>query len=338
MKYILNETPLRTTNGFRINDISLELDLNKEIDLENLQSDISDDISVDSKLSDKYSTNIGLEFDKKLLTNINVLRTTDKVQKFKHNLKDSIRVHDINVNVDNGLSSYLYFAFESGDDTSSINNTNLNINADNNSKLNITLLNKTGKDTKSFISINSNVYNSSELTINIIDLSGSIRLYNVKSNTNENSTSILNNIYIGKKDELIDLNYHYANKGKLSNNIIEVQGILDDNSKKHFKGTIDFIEGAKSSIGHENENCLILSNEAISRSLPMMLCGEEDVDGSHSVSSGKLDNNKLFYLMSRGLSKNEATKMLISSNLYKVINNIPLEIKNEIEDLLDLYI
>ena len=60
MKYILNETPLRTTNGFRINDISLELDLNKEIDLENLQSDISDDISVDSKLSDKYSTNIGL--------------------------------------------------------------------------------------------------------------------------------------------------------------------------------------------------------------------------------------------------------------------------------------
>nr|MCR5787616.1 hypothetical protein [Bacilli bacterium] len=89
MKYILNETPLRTTNGFRINDIILELDLNKEIDLENLQSDISDDISVDSKLSDKYSTNIGLEFDKKLLTNINVLRTTDKVQKFKYNLKDS---------------------------------------------------------------------------------------------------------------------------------------------------------------------------------------------------------------------------------------------------------
>ena len=68
------------------------------------------------------------------------------------------------------------------------------------------------------------------------------------------------------------------------------------------------------------------------------MCGEENVDGTHSVSSGKIDENKLFYLMSRGLSETEAKKVIISSNFKKIIDLLPDEIKEDIENKINNYI
>ena len=52
---------------------------------------------------------------------------------------------------------------------------------------------------------------------------------------------------------------------------------------------IVYSEGSSNSIGKENENCLLLSDSSISRSLPMLLCHEENVEGAHSVSTGKIN-------------------------------------------------
>ena len=79
-----------------------------------------------------------------------------------------------------------------------------------------------------------------------------------------------------------------------------------------------------------------MSDKAKSKSLPVLLCGEEDVEGSHGVSSGKVDESKLFYLMSRGFSEKQAKRLIISANLTKIINNIPDElIKEEVNEYLD---
>ena len=50
----------------------------------------------------------------------------------------------------------------------------------------------------------------------------------------------------------------------------------------------------------ENEYCMLLSDNAKSISLPMLLCGEEDVEGNHGVASGKVNRDELLYIMSRG--------------------------------------
>ena len=75
----------------------------------------------------------------------------------------------------------------------------------------------------------------------------------------------------------------------------------------------------------ESENCLLLSDTAISRSLPMMLCHEEDVEGSHGVSTGKVSKDKLFYLMTKGLSKKEAERLIVKANFNSVIQSIKEE-------------
>ena len=54
----------------------------------------------------------------------------------------------------------------------------------------------------------------------------------------------------------------------------------------------------------------------------MMLCHEESVDGAHGVSTGKIDEDRLFYLMSRGLSKEESIRLILNANINIIIDNI----------------
>lgn len=61
----------------------------------------------------------------------------------------------------------------------------------------------------------------------------------------ECSNNNLDAIYLGKENQIFDLNYIGELRGVKSNIDIEVQGALKDNAKKHFKGTIDFKKGCK---------------------------------------------------------------------------------------------
>lgn len=117
---------------------------------------------------------------------------------------------------------------------------------------------------------------------------------------------------------------------------MEVQGALKDESKKHFKGTLDFKRGAKKSKGDENEFCMLLSDTAKSIALPMLLCSEEDVEGNHSTATGKVGNKELFYMMSRGFDKKEAMKLLVKAKFNKIIETIKNEeLKSEIIEEID---
>ena len=64
---------------------------------------------------------------------------------------------------------------------------------------------------------------------------------------------------------------------------------------------------------------------AKSISLPMLLCHEDDVNGEHGVSSGKIDTKKLFYIMTKGISYEDARKLIIKANFNNIINEIPDE-------------
>lgn len=138
-------------------------------------------------------------------------------------------------------------------------------------------------------------------------------------------------IYLGREDQVLDLNYIGELRGKKSEIKIEAQGALKDTAKKHFKGTIDFKKGSKKAKGNENEFCMLLSDTAKSISLPMLLCSEEEVEGNHSSAAGKLDNKALFYMMSRGFDKKAAMKLAVKARFNEIIQKILDEaLKNEV--------
>ena len=211
------------------------------------------------------------------------------------------------------------------------------IASNNNSEGSITYINLLNDISDNFIAIENDSLISSTISNNIIDIGSNIKVNNVYSNVYNNATNYLNNIYLGSNNNIIDMNYYLNNIGENSKNIMRVEGAINDNTKKVFRGTIDFIEGCKNSIGDENENCVLLSDNVISRSLPQMLCHEEDVVGSHGVSSGKVDEDKLFYIMTHGYSKKDAEKLIVMANFSKILsnisdNNIRDEITNIVED------
>ena len=80
-------------------------------------------------------------------------------------------------------------------------------------------------------------------------------------------------------------------------------------------------------IGDENEECMLLSDTAKSIALPMLLCSEEDVEGNHSCSAGKIGEKELFYIMSRGFSQKEAMKLMVKAKFNKILENIEQFVK-----------
>lgn len=72
----------------------------------------------------------------------------------------------------------------------------------------------------------------------------------------------------------------------------------------------------------ELEEIVLLSPGCAEPSAPLMLSGEDDVDGHHAVSVGKMNEEKLFYLMSRGLSLREAEKLVIEASFQPALQRI----------------
>ena len=144
-----------------------------------------------------------------------------------------------------------------------------------------------------------------------------VKLLGVKSSLN------IDTVYFGDKKRKIDINYVAEHIGKKTKSNIQVNGALTDESSKTFRGTIDFLKGAKKAVGHENEYNLLFNRKVRSRTAPLILCAEEDVEGQHAAATGKIDENRLFYLMSRGLSETDAKKLIIKAQFQPVVEKIP---------------
>lgn len=61
------------------------------------------------------------------------------------------------------------------------------------------------------------------------------------------------------------------------------------------RGTIDFVHGCVGAKGDEKEDVLLVGDNMVNQTIPLILCAEEDVEGNHGASIGKLDENMLFY-------------------------------------------
>lgn len=319
MERILNSTPVRTTNNFKINDIKVDI---PDISFESFDS-YKIDGEYTSSIKDNFKSRIGLEYDKYLNIDLNINK--DITLEFNVN-KPLV----LNININGKIDSNITIKYVGN----SIAITNINTNL-NNSNIKLNIINLLDKDAYNIIEF-TNTLIDSNLTTNFIDIGGKVKLSNILTDLNSsNSTFNLNNLYIGINEDIIDMNYLINLNKPITNSELVIEGLLNDKSKKSFKGTLDFKEGSSNSVGHENENCILLSDEAKSKSLPMMLCHEESVDGAHGVSTGKIDEDRLFYLMSRGLSKEKSIKLILNANINKILSNLDNE---ELEEELLNYI
>ena len=327
---IVNKSPILTNEGYKINYIDLN------IKVPNNSSEFKN-IKIDSKNFKLLNKNIG-SLDYKLSEEIYSNNKEYNNHKFigettnKSNIEIVYDFDDKNTNLINYIeinalhNTDITFIYKSNTSDYNFLNSILKINVLNQSNVNINIVNLLNNLSNCFLNVESHIKINGKINFNIIDFGGLNSISNIYLNALEdNSSGKINTIYMANNNELKDINYISCLHGKKSIIDMNVEGTLSDLSKKNFKGTIDFKKGSVKSIGEENENCVLLSDNAISKALPILLCSEEDVSGAHSASAGKIDNEQIYYLMTRGINKKEAVKLIINGKFYKVINRI----KNE---------
>lgn len=129
--------------------------------------------------------------------------------------------------------------------------------------------------------------------------------------------------YLGTRDSHLDMNYVARHYGKNTTSRMESTGVLRDNAFKLLRGTIDFLRGSRGAVGDETEDVLLIGEDVVNQSIPLILCAEEDVEGNHGASIGQPDEGELFYLASRGIGAKEAERLIARARLESVISRIP---------------
>ena len=142
--------------------------------------------------------------------------------------------------------------------------------------------------------------------------------------------------YRVRRGQRLDMNYTVRHHGRKTLSQMDADGVLEDGAEKLFRGTIDFPRGCKGAKGSEQESILLLGDQQINQTIPLILCQEEDVEGNHGASIGRLDPQVLFYLASRGISRAAAEAMIARSKLDAVCALIPSpDVRREIAARLD---
>lgn len=129
--------------------------------------------------------------------------------------------------------------------------------------------------------------------------------------------------YICKGSEDFDFNYNAVHYGRNVTSDIDARGSLSGNASKTMRQTIDFRRGCAGADGKENESVLIIDDGVINRSLPLILCQEEDVAGEHGASIGEVSEDILMYMESRGIGRDEVYRLLSKGNILSVARDIP---------------
>ena len=123
-------------------------------------------------------------------------------------------------------------------------------------------------------------------------------------------------------NDALDTDLVSVHNGKKSVSDINVSGVLRDSARKTFKGTIDFRTGSSGSKGSEKEDVILTGERAVNKTVPVILCSEEDVDGSHGAALGRIDERHIFYMRSRGIPEERIREMLTRGKLARIIKKI----------------
>ncbi|TVP56815.1 MAG: Fe-S cluster assembly protein SufD [Gemmatimonadales bacterium] len=102
------------------------------------------------------------------------------------------------------------------------------------------------------------------------------------------------------------------------------KGALDGKARSVFRGIIKVHKGAQQTDAYQTNRNLLLSETARADSLPNLEIEADDVRCSHGATVGQLDQDHLFYLMSRGMSREVAERLVVIGFLGEVLSKLPL--------------
>lgn len=152
----------------------------------------------------------------------------------------------------------------------------------------------------------------------------------------EGGNAELNGLYMGNDAQHIDNNTLIDHAVSECTSRELYQGILNDTATAVFSGKILVEPNAQKTDADQSNNCILLSDEARINTKPQLEIYADDVRCTHGATVGQLDAEAIFYLQSRGISRQRAKNLLIYSFAERIIEQMKVASVREFVDAIIL--
>jgi Fe-S cluster assembly protein SufD len=152
---------------------------------------------------------------------------------------------------------------------------------------------------------------------------GEYKHFDVRVNLEqENAECFLNGLWLLNEKNRCFTNVFVQHESPYCRSFQHFKGILSDRSKSLFEGEIYVKPAAQKTDAFQLNQNLILSDDATAHSRPKLEIFADDVKASHGSTTAQIDGNLLFYLQTRGISKQRARQLLIEAFLMEMVNKL----------------
>jgi Fe-S cluster assembly protein SufD len=145
------------------------------------------------------------------------------------------------------------------------------------------------------------------------------------------SENELRTTFLGSGDQVHDFRTHQMHTGARSRSTLLSKGAVADHSRSVYTGLIEIEKGAKRTDARQTNHNLLLSPAAHADSVPNLDIRENDVMCAHASSVGPLDELQRWYLESRGVSREDAERLMIQGFFYEMLANLPPQLAELVE-------
>jgi Fe-S cluster assembly protein SufD len=169
-------------------------------------------------------------------------------------------------------------------------------------------------------------------------------LMNEGNTISDNTTNLIGDgsygdtktVVVGRGEQTQNFTTKVVHFGRNSEGYILKHGVMKDSATSIFNGIGKIEHGASKSNAEQESRVLMLSEKARGDANPILLIDEDDVTAGHAASVGRVDPVQLYYLMSRGIRKEEAERLVIHGFLAPVVNQLPIEgVKKQLTEVIE---
>ncbi|CAM3492264.1 SufD family Fe-S cluster assembly protein [Pseudostreptobacillus hongkongensis] len=243
----------------------------------------------------------------------------------------------LNIHMKENSSLKLFVMYKGLDEEYTYHNGYIKVNGEKNSNLDIIVIQTLNTNSENFFGMDIQVMEDATVNYYGVEFGGHANVTSVNSNLKGfRAKSLLQPIYLSDKNRKTDYEYTLNFDAKECVADIDSRGVTKDTAVKVFRGNLVFERFSSKSAGSESEFSILLDKTVNAHSIPTLFCDEDDVIGAHSASIGRIDQDKLLYLMSRGFSEKNAKKLVVESSFGPVFDAIDNEdIVNELKEILE---
>jgi len=194
------------------------------------------------------------------------------------------------------------------------------------SRVEVSSLQDLGQNIWSITNKNSTHSNDSSVTFVMADLGAKLHFETIGAGLKGNgSAGELVGVFFTDHDQRYVINSLSDHVALSTNAETQVKGVLTDQSRVEFDGMIRVRPGAQQTASFLSAHGLMLSKKARAEFIPGLEIGANEVSASHGATTGQIDEEQLFYLMVRGIPRDEAERIVVQGFFEPVLQRIPLE-------------